>query len=110
MKLPNFEHATIREEKLEKYLLNISHPDGASKARFFMQRGFSTESANNLRLALLEHAKEGKVVEEIQNPFGMKYVLKGFLKCPNGTKPNLCSIWIIENGKDIPELVTAYPS
>ncbi len=109
MKLPNFEQAVIRGEKLEKYLLNTSHPDGASKARFFIKKGFSTDSPSDLKIALLEHAKQGEVVEEIPNQFGTKYVLKGFLQCPDGTKPILRSIWIIENEKDIPELVTAYP-
>ena len=109
MKLPDFEQAIIRGEKLEKYLLNTSHPDGASKARFFMQRGFSTESPVDLKTALLEHAMQGELVEEIPNQFGTKYVLKGFLQCPDGTSPLVRSIWIIENGKNIPELITAYP-
>ncbi|MFQ5447271.1 MAG: DUF6883 domain-containing protein [Saprospiraceae bacterium] len=110
MKLPNAAMANIREEKLTKYLLNLSHPDGLNKARFFMLCGFSPENPEELRSALLTHAQTTSVKETKTNPFGAKYVLEGTLAAPDGTYPKIVSIWIIEHENDYPELVTAYPS
>jgi hypothetical protein len=39
--LPNVANATLDDDKITKYLLNLSHPHGASKAKFFMSLGFS---------------------------------------------------------------------
>jgi Domain of unknown function (DUF6883) len=109
MKLHNAENAHIREEKLTKYLQNLSHPDGANKARFCMRCGFSPEYPDELRIALLGHAQNSEVKETKPNPFGVKYVLEGSLAAPGGTYPQIISVWIIEHENDYPELVTAYP-
>lgn len=94
---------------MTRYLLNLSHPDGASKAKFFMRRGFSLEEPEVLKNSLLDHAGKSEVVEEQPNPFGTKYVLHGSLICPNGTTASVRTVWIIENDTDFPQLVTAYP-
>jgi uncharacterized protein DUF6883 len=41
MFLPGAQAAEISEEKVNGYLLNADHPDGASKARFFATMGFT---------------------------------------------------------------------
>lgn len=40
MTVPDAEDAVIPPEKLDGYLLALSHPVGASKARFFRAHGF----------------------------------------------------------------------
>ena len=110
MKLPNVEKASIRQEKLTEYLLNLTHPDGWGKAKFFIQCGFSPKSPDQLKNALLNHALLNEVTEEKTNPFGVKYVIKGEINAPDGTNPAILSVWIIENEVEIPELITAYPA
>ena len=41
MKLPNADIAFVHPDKIAEYLLNVSHPRGKSKAKFFTRRGFS---------------------------------------------------------------------
>ena len=41
MRLPNARAAAVERHKVTGYLLNVSHPDGAGKARFFMGVGFA---------------------------------------------------------------------
>ena len=43
MKLLNLEHLIVEREKIVDYLLNPSHPYGASKARFFIEFGFHAD-------------------------------------------------------------------
>jgi hypothetical protein len=41
--LPGISSARVEQKKIAEYLLNLDHPQGASKARFFQARGFSTQ-------------------------------------------------------------------
>jgi hypothetical protein len=107
MKVPNRENAQIPKDKLADYLLNPEHPDGKSKARFFIQMGFDK---NALSDALLKHVRESEVFETKTTPYGIKYVVEGKLKNPSGQQFNLLSVWIILDGDKIPKLITAYPS
>ena len=40
MMLPDADRARVERTKLTDYLLSLSHPDGRSKAQFFMSFGF----------------------------------------------------------------------
>jgi hypothetical protein len=61
MKLPNAPQARVDRDKVTDYLLNPAHRYGASKARFFMQFGFTLERWEVLADALRQHgsAHEG---------------------------------------------------
>jgi hypothetical protein len=43
MKLPGGAKALVEERKIRSYLLNLEHPDGLAKARFFMSRGYRAD-------------------------------------------------------------------
>jgi len=84
MYLPDADHAIIFREKLVQYLLNLDHPDGASKAVVLGHAGFSADRPEELELALrTQHlsfvAKRGKHSE-----FGQKYEIVGPLTGPSG--------------------------
>ncbi|WP_461071068.1 DUF6883 domain-containing protein [Spirosoma horti] len=64
MNLPNYQHAYIPDAKLSTYLLNHTHPQNRGKARFFNLVGFDLSNVENLRIALLELARMGVVVNE----------------------------------------------
>ena len=109
MILPNREQAIVPEAKITLYLLNLQHPKGRSKAKFFMQFGFSVAQWNQLADALFDHAQTYEVVKTEQTPFGKRYVLEGALATPIDRTPQVRVVWFISTDSTEPHLVTAYP-
>ena len=104
---PNWRHTYVPEEKLTEYLLSESHPDGKSKAKFFLRHGYTQET---LKHALIQAAKTGSVVEEEHTLHGTKFAIVSKLSTPAGTSITVRSVWIVEAGETTPRLVTAYPA
>lgn len=102
-RLPNAERAFVEEPKLG-YLLRVEEKGG-----FFEAIGFSVREPDALRRSLLGHAREGAVAHTLRTPFGVKYVLDGPLKSPDGRDPETRSVWILEHGSERPRFLTAYP-
>jgi hypothetical protein len=109
MKLPQFQQAEIAEAKLRLYLLNPDHREGKDKAAFFMRFGFNPEHWQVLETALRDHAAEHDVNEVKTMPTGLHYIVEGELKCPDGRTPLVCVVWRIDEGAEVPRLITAYP-
>lgn len=109
MKLPNAEKAIVPKEKITEYLLNPGHPVGRSKALFFMRFGFAREAWEILASALMSHASENEVQNTGTTIYGTRYELHGPLLAPDGTVLNILTAWYINEGTDVPRLVTAYP-
>ena len=100
----------VPRAKLTAYLLNPKHPEGGSKARFFMALGFSPEAPEALEEALLRHTEEAK--EVVRRPGflgqGLVLVLRGPLRGPR-REVLLQSVWYLEEEGAAARLVTAYP-
>jgi len=109
MKLPHLENAYVPEDKITLYLLNLQHPKGRGKAKFFMQFWFSMAQWKQLAEALLHHAQSHEVVKIEQTPFGIRYVIEGELETPIERKPQVRVVWFISTDSTQPHLVTAYP-
>src|SRR5437868_6697659 len=109
MKLPNLEQAVVSEEKFTGYLLNAHHPDGASKAAFFASQGFTAENWQELTQALRRIAETADVSRVVDSVHGRKYIIEGLLETPSGKSPVVRTVWIVDQGGDVPRLVTAYP-
>jgi hypothetical protein len=108
--LPNCQNARVVDAKLYKYLLNLNHPDGKSKARFFELAGYITANGKQLRADLLRLACWGKVTKQMPNPEGVKYVVVGSIDAPNGKTYELLTVWAVEPPDHEPRLITAYPN
>ena len=108
-RLPRPDELVVESRKLTDYLLCESHPDGASKAKFFVGVGFDVDDAGVLGEALTQHGRTRDVVEASATGFGMKYVVQCSLITPDERNPCIRSIWIAE-GSEAPRLVTAYPN
>lgn len=108
-RLPNAEGAIVEEHKLTGYLLSFSHLAGRSKAGFFQQVGFQPQSWQQLRAALLRHARENTFTRSENTPFGTKYIVEGPLPTPDGRNRKVRSVWFVEAGEKWPRFVTAYP-
>ena len=109
MRLPNAERARVDREKLTDYLLCVSHPDGGSKAEFLARFGFRVDDWEVLAEALRRHGAHSDVVNSVDSAYGMRYAVDGPLETPDGRKPLVRTIWIIEKGSARPRLITAHP-
>jgi hypothetical protein len=109
MNLPYAERAFIEPRKISAYLLNLKHPDGGSKAAFFIRFGFDPSQSETMRLALLAHARTHEVTRLQKDALGTSYVIEGPLQTPDGRNPNVRTVWLIETGEAAPRLLTAIP-
>lgn len=109
MKLPNSDFAVIAEQKILNYLLNFGHIDGSHKAEFFSRFGFTILNWKLLEESLKLHCIENEVIETKENEFGVKYLIEGKVKTPDGREPYIRTIWFIENEEEIPQFLIAYP-
>jgi hypothetical protein len=108
--LPNVANATLDDDKITKYLLNPSHPHGASKAKFFMSLGFSLANWVELKKSLLGHPHTNLVTDQTTGRYGDKYEVRCALVTPDGRNPCIISVWIIEPPDPDPRFITAYPN
>ena len=106
MALPVF---SIRADKLVSYLLDLTSIDGGPKAKFFIGRGFPAEDFFVLMEALAQHGADHWPGDTKPSPHGTKHVLVGPLPCPDGTTPEVRSIWMLSADGATAKLVTAYP-
>ena len=108
MKLPNGERAEVNLQKLEQYSLNPNHEAGGHKARVFRAAlGLTIQDAGWLRERVLQIAVEGNAIVGSLSPFGKKYVVDA--KITHNERATIVrTVWMIENGKDFPRLVTCY--
>ena len=109
MKLPNVERAIVAQQKITDYLLSTEHPNGKSKASFFLDFGFTSAQWTVMADALRLHALRNELTKVEDSPFGRRYVIEGLLETPSGTRVNVRAAWFIETGEEIPHFVTAVP-
>jgi hypothetical protein len=109
MNLPRAEQAVVPRNKVENYLLDLSHPLGGGKARFFLRFGFRREEWSVLTDALRQHARENPVADSISDADGVTYLVEGPLETPSHRKPHVRTVWLAETGELAPRFITAYP-
>lgn len=110
MKLPNASSAKAEKDKIIGYLLNASHPYGASKARFFMRFGFTAQEWEAFAERLREHGASHSVSRVTETVFGPRYTVDGYIVTPDGRNPTIHTVWQMDHGELAPRLITAYPS
>jgi hypothetical protein len=101
--------AVVAEDKVLGYVLNPNHADGASKARFFSGFGFHIDRWQELADALRGIAQEWPVTQTVETTHGRKYIVEGKIKTPRGALPVVRTVWIVDHGRQIPRVVTAFP-
>ena len=109
-RLPNAANATLDDAKITHYLLDLSHPLGGGKARFFLARGFTQAKWTELKAALLDHPQQNQISSQTTNRHGESYVISCSLVTPDGTNPCVLSVWDIQPSDPYPRFVTAYPN
>ena len=99
----------VEREKIADYLLNSAHRYGASKARFFTAFGFQVEAWEVLAEAVREHGRTHEVARVWETGFGPRYTVEGALNTPGGRRPQVRTVWQLDEGAVAPRLISAYP-
>ena len=108
MPIPNANRAIVADAKVRDYLLNLSHPDGGSKAVWFHSLGYSRENWIQLANDLVAIARECDDFDIEFSSFGVKYKTSGMIGRPSNRPGLVFTVWIVEDD-DPPRFVTAYP-
>jgi len=109
MKLPNKDHAVIAPEKLISYLLNTEHKRGGAKARLLSQFGYRVANWQQLESDIRLSHLNAEVTAARQTMYGMRYEIHAPLHTPVGRILQVRTIWQIDDGADIPRLITLFP-
>lgn len=104
MKLP----FAVGTAKIESYILNESHPDGGSKAKFLLAFGFAVDRPDILADALLRHAKL-EPVAVTDHGWGPRFAFKGPLMTPDSRNPDVRTIWQSYPLEHLTKFVTLVP-
>lgn len=108
-RLPNCACAEIEERKIVDYLLKLAHPDGGSKAKFFLARGFAVAEWQTMRVALQVQGRDNFVTRVTQHPWGARYQVDCNCPTPDGSNPCIRSVWELPDPTACPRLITAHP-
>ncbi|RIK15444.1 MAG: hypothetical protein DCC52_18700 [Chloroflexi bacterium] len=109
MKLPNREKAVIAPDKLTDYLLNVEHKRGATKARLLIQFGYNSANWQQLDADIRLYHLNTEVDLVKQTVYGMRYEIRASLQTPSGRALMVRTIWQIDQGADVPRLITLFP-
>jgi|SRR5580658_9360276 hypothetical protein len=109
MKLTGAQLAIIPRSKVEDYLLNLEHPIGGGKAKFFIGFGFRRERWVELATALRGQARDNDVTKTLSDADGITYLIEGRMTTPSGRRPRVRTVWLLESGGLAPRFITAYP-
>ncbi|MEX1026459.1 MAG: DUF6883 domain-containing protein [Candidatus Paceibacterota bacterium] len=108
MPIPDANRAVVEDVKVRDYLLNLSHPDGGSKAVWFHALGYNRDDWHYLATDLLDVAQNCEEFDTENTKFGVKYKARGAVGRPDHRPAMVLTVWIVEDD-DPPRLVTAYP-
>lgn len=109
--LPNSHCAFAEEKKIRGYLLNTNHPEGRTKATFFVERGASADEWIKFRDVLIEHGCTNLVTGVRQHealPISLHQV-DCHVRMPDGSNPCIRTVWEIRADQPCPRLITAHP-
>jgi len=109
MMLPDSDRAYVDQLKITEYLLSLSHPDGHSKAAFFVRFGFRAARWQELADALRRVGISHPITTSEQSLQAVRYTVDGLLQAPDGRTPKVRTVWIVEPGGRGPRLITAHP-
>jgi hypothetical protein len=107
--LPDAHLLRVDDSKVTAYLLNLDHPIGGGKAKFFRSAGFTPENIDEVIDAFRAHAAENKIADVIDGPHGVKTVIDCFMVTPSGKSYCIRAVWIDHQDGNPPRLATAHP-
>ena len=109
IKLPGVSRALVEQRRITDYLLNLAHEQGASKARFFLARGFSLAAWAAFGEALIAQGRNNQVTKVTPTDYGVRYQVDCHCPTPDGMNPCIRTVWEIAQPGQGPRLLTAHP-
>lgn len=109
--MPNYDKATIDDNKFLKYSLDKNHPYGKHKAEAYERGlGFNKSNYENLKNQIQERVNSGNAqLKKIENTvYGIKYSYEIPVTGKNGKIKTIVVVYQIDKGKTIPRLITNY--
>ena len=108
--LPSYALRWIPDAKIRDYLLVLEHPEGGSKANFFINvAGFSRAKWEVLRDALNAQVLLGDARMTRVDEYGERWEVTGPIAAPNSKNYTVISGWVIRRDDARPQFVTAFP-
>ena len=110
MKIPNGDRAIIDKSKLTDYALNINHDRGGPKAKKLIRYGYSPDNWQQLELDIRKYHLTADIRIEKATRYGTRYEIRAALLAPINKPLYVRTIWQIDNGTDLPRLITLVPT
>lgn len=105
MPVPNANRALIAADKLTAHLLNMSHKRGAAKTRLVLRLGYRSDAAHVLESDLRAQHLSLDVTRAHKNAYAVVYEIVGPSRALNCSCVQLCSVWQVDTGTDVPRFV-----
>jgi hypothetical protein len=106
--LPNYERAVIPRMKLERYVLDTTHPIGKHKAIVFKSAlGFEQVDWEKLHDSIVSELPFYEAFETKTDQHGTRYNVTMQITGPNNRTVDILTAWVIRRGTDYPSFVTA---
>ena len=93
---------------MTRYLLNTRHKRGSTKARLLAQFGYTFQNWRRLEVDIRSNLDtEVDLVRPTE--YGTRYEIRMTLQTPLGVPLTVRTIWQIDDGREVPRLITLYP-
>lgn len=107
--LPNYQEATIPEEKFTKYALDINNPKGRDKAIAFEKAlGYNINNYDKLINNIKNNISKFNAVEKPDKGYGKVYEIIMTLTGENGKIANVKTGWLIDKNTKQTRLTSVY--
>lgn len=99
----------IPDSKIAGYSLNMDHETGRNKAIVFKSvLGYTKDNYKDLISNIQKNVSHYPAVYKGSSEFGDRYEIVMALEGPNGKTANVTTGWMIDPGKTVPRLTSAY--
>src|ERR1044071_9003294 len=107
--LPNYQNVILPREKVEKYVLDPTHPEGKHKANLFKSvLGVEQPDWDMLARIIIEQLPYYEAVVGRKDRYGQRYNVTMPILGLNGKTADVLTAWILDVGQAIPRFITAY--
>lgn len=110
-KMPNYDKSRTPKEKFTNYSLDYNNPNARGKAEAYERGlGFTKQNADKL-IAQIHNAVTSGTAHPFEfsvSAYGVKYKYRIPVTGENGKTKNVIAVYQIDNGDDIPRLITNY--
>ena len=109
--MPNHQKAITPKEKFLDYSLDYDNPNSRGKAEAYEKTlGYNKDNADGLIKQIEDAIREEIIspIETTKSEFGTKYKYRIPIKGVNGQIKNVIAVYQIDEGTEIPRMITNY--